>query len=86
MWYNGVVKRWVAYFLNRWFDVGPTSPVYANVMPTILLQVSRWANVGPTLSIINNTLEKLDFPYFVFVPTTICPYAALDEFVISVRS
>ena len=25
-----------------------TSPAYANVMPTILSQVSRWANVGPT--------------------------------------
>ena len=25
----------------------PASPAYADVMPTILLQVSRWANVGP---------------------------------------
>ena len=46
----------------------PTSPAYANVMPTILFQVYR---VGPTLarhdlwapSIIINSLEIFDFPY-----------------------
>ena len=26
----------------------PISPAFANVIPTILFQVSRWANVGPT--------------------------------------
>ena len=28
--------------------LSPTNPAYANVMPTILFQVSRWANVGRT--------------------------------------
>ena len=36
--------------INRWFNVGPTPEAqqalqYANVMPTILFQVSRWANI-----------------------------------------
>ena len=36
--------------LVRWWSnvLSPTSPAYANVMPTILFQVSRSANVGPT--------------------------------------
>ena len=36
--------------IRCWFGtLSTTRPAYANVMPTILFQVSRWANVGPTL-------------------------------------
>ena len=39
--YQPLVRCWSNAF-------SPTSPAYANVMPTILFQESSWVNVGPT--------------------------------------